>query len=154
MSKTPNAETLAISAFIKPQLTQAGEIITTPKDLFVEALPTINAEVTPEMVVAVDKAKAAFTAGLTNAVGELSNDVLSKDSTIDKVVAKCDLNKDKLVVTVLRQETRPDPQKPGETITRQGVIKPNYKTFAGRADVGQLAVVKGSIRRLFEGLAD
>lgn len=154
MSKTPNAQTLEISALIKPQLTQEGEIITSPKDLFIQTLPTINAEVTPEMVKAVDQAKATFNAGYVHAAGEIGHAAMAKDSTLEKVVAKTEVNKDKLAVTILRTETRPDPQKPGETVTRHGVVKPNYKAFAGRADVGQMAVVRTSIRSLFEGLAD
>ena len=154
MSKTPNAEIQKITALIKPQLTQAGEIITSPDDLFPTTLPAIDPELTPEMVARVHKATTTFNTSFTNATGEIGHEAMAKDSTLEKVVAKTTVNKDKLAVTVLRSETRPDPQKPGETITRHGVVKPNYKAYAGRADVGQMAVVRGSIKALFEGLAD
>lgn len=146
--KTP---VLEMTAKIKPLLTVEGGVTATPKDLFVSTLPE---GLTLDTVKAVDQHRTTFNAGYMNAVGQLAHEALTADKSLDKVTAKVELNKDVLQVAVLREETRPDPQKPGKTVTRVGVIKPNYKAYAGRADVGQAAAVRVSVRNLFSGISD
>lgn len=145
------APVLELSAKIKSQLKAEAGVISSPKDLFEATLPE---GVTLDTVKAVDQAKTTFVAAYTNAVGETAHALMAGDKTLETVTAKADVNKDVLSVAVLRTETRPDPQNPGQTKTAHGVVKPNFKAYAGRGDVGQLATVRKSVRNMFADLAD
>lgn len=148
------AAVASLSATLRGQMSHEAGVIAAPKDLFPQHLATIDPALSMDVVKAVDNAKTIFNAAFADATTGISFDAMKADPKLESVTAKVDVNKDKLAVTVLRTETRPDPQKPGETVTRHGVVKPNYKAYAGRGDVGPTAIVRNNAKAIFAGLAD
>lgn len=128
-----------------------GTVYGQPKDLFSATLPE---GLTMDTVKAVDAHRTNFTAAYLDAFGAVAAPAMLADKSMEKITGKVELNKDILQVALLREETRPDPQNPGKTVTRHGVTKVNYKANAGKADTGQVAIVRTSIRSMFAGLAD
>lgn len=152
MSSKINEITRKVADAAKAASTRDGQTVTSPKDLYVPLAKIVDPDITEQDLARVAAINSAITAGYTQAIAEIGEEATAADQTLDRVVGKLQMGKDRLSVTVLREETRPDPQNPGQTITRYGVVKPNLVTYAGRGDVGEMAIVRKESQSRYRAL--
>lgn len=142
--------TKALSERFKSELdVKDGGVIETPKGLYEDTLPE---DLPISVVNRVMSHNESVVAAMTQATGEIGEEVLTKNKDLDSVTSNLKMGKfGTCDVTYNRSVVGPKSVSDRTEVTRYGVTQAKVRTFAGK-NSGELKKVRDSLRERAENI--
>jgi hypothetical protein len=143
----PATAALAVLLADKFNYDKKENTINRADDTFTGTLPE---DLTPAIVERVSEHYTTFAAASAKVYGDLAIKALTADEKLDRVSIEIPLTgKDSLSFSMDRSVTSPIPGKPGESVTKYGVLRPKFDFVAGN-NSGQLKLARTQLNELAE----